>query len=80
MTQGSTAMLPFERPYPISYLPSIDNVSLSCTVFEIIDIFVNMGNPYSGPNFGVLGVFDPAKYFFTILTPKRHMYSRNRVF
>ena len=64
MTPGSTAMVRFERPYPISYLLSIDTFSLSCTVFEIIDIFVNMENPYSGPNLGVLGFFDPRQIFF----------------
>jgi hypothetical protein len=45
-------MVPFERQYPISYLSSIDTFDLSCTVFEIIDIFVNMGNPYYGPKIG----------------------------
>ena len=61
---GSTTMVLFERPYPISYLPSIDTFSLSCTVFEIIDIFVNMGNPYSGPKIGGLGGFWPPPYIF----------------
>ena len=56
-------MASFEGPYPISYLPSIDTFSLSCTVFEIIDIFVNMENPYSGLNFGGLSFLDHAKYF-----------------
>ena len=59
---GSTAIVLFERPYQISYLPSIDTFCLSCTVFEIIDIFVNMGNPYSGPNLGGFRGFWPPSH------------------
>ena len=45
-------MVPFERPHPLSYLTSVDTFCVSCTVFEIIGIFVCMENPYSRPNFG----------------------------
>ena len=34
---GSKKFIPFERPYMTSYLTSIDNISVSLTVFEIFD-------------------------------------------
>ena len=34
---GSKKFLPFERPYMTSYLTSMDTISLSRTVFEILD-------------------------------------------
>ena len=37
---GSKIFIPFERPYITSYLTSIDNISLSRTVFEISDFKV----------------------------------------
>jgi hypothetical protein len=64
VTPRSTAMVPFERPYPISYSSSIDTFGLSCIVFKIIAIFVNMGNPYSGAKICVLWVFDPRTILF----------------
>ena len=37
---GSKRVIPFERPYMISYLTSMDTISLSRTVFEIFDFKV----------------------------------------
>ena len=37
---GSNIFIPFESPYMISYLTSMDNISLSPTVFEIFDFKV----------------------------------------
>ena len=37
---GSTISIPFESPYMTSYLTSMDNISLSRTVFEIFDFKV----------------------------------------
>ena len=37
---GSKIFIPFESPYKTSYLTSMDNISLSRTVFEIIDFKV----------------------------------------
>ena len=37
---GSKKIIPFESPYMTSYLTSMDNISLSCTVFEIFDFKV----------------------------------------
>ena len=34
---GSKKIIPFESPYMTSYLTSMDNISLSCTVFEIFE-------------------------------------------
>ena len=37
---GSKILVPFESPYMTSYSTSMDNISLSCTVFEIFDFKV----------------------------------------
>ena len=37
---GSKIIIPFERPYMTSYLTPMDNISLSRTVFEILDFKV----------------------------------------
>ena len=37
---GSKKIIPFERPYMTSYLTPMDNISLSRTVFEILDFKV----------------------------------------
>ena len=37
---GSKKVIPFESPYMTSYLTSMDNISLSRTVFEIFDLKV----------------------------------------
>ena len=81
VTPRSIAMAPFERPYPISYLPSIDTFGLSCTVFKIIEIFVNMGNPYSGPKLGGFrGFRSPYLTFFYRFNPqKAHVLSDPRL-
>ena len=37
---GSKKIIPFESPYMTSYLTSMDSISLSCTVFEILNFKV----------------------------------------
>ena len=71
MTPRSTQMVPFERPHPLSYLTSVDTFCVSCTVFEIIGIFVCMENPYSRPNFGGFPDFrTPYPNFLQFKPPK----------
>ena len=43
----SEKCMPFESPYMTSYLTSMDNISLSCAVFEIFDFKVYMVRPWT---------------------------------
>ena len=43
---GSKKIIPFERPYMISYLTSMDTISLSRTVLEIFDFKVFRVSPW----------------------------------
>ena len=52
---GPKKFIPFERPYMISYLTSMDTISLSRTVFEIFDFEVFRVWPWPSTPKGHLG-------------------------
>ena len=62
---GSKNFIPFESPYMISYLTSMDTISLSLTVFEIFDFKVFRVWPWPLTPKGHLG----SKTFYTIRKP-----------
>ena len=51
----SKKFIPFESPYMTSYLTSMDNISLSCTVSEIFDFKVSRVRPWPSTPKGHLG-------------------------
>ena len=69
---GSKTFIPFESPYMTSYLTSMDNISLSRTVFEIFDFKVFRVWPWPSTPKGHLGskIFMPfeSPYMTSYLT------------
>ena len=62
---GSNFFIPFESPYITSYLTSMDNISLSRTVFEIFDFKVFRVWPWPLTSKGHLGL----KFFISFESP-----------
>ena len=62
---GSKFVIPFESPYMISYLTSMDTISLSRTVFEIFDFKVFRVWPWPLTSKGHLGL----KFFIPFESP-----------
>ena len=67
---GSKNFIPFERPYMTSYLTSMDNISLSRTVFEIFDFEVFRVWPWPLTPKGHLG----SKIFIPFESPSMTSY------
>ena len=71
---GSKKFMPFERPYMTSYLTSMDTISLSLTVFEIMP--VKIWRPNKMADFDLLKV--KVKFRFFSIIEQDHSLTRLR--